>query len=104
VAGREDLKQVSLRQWAETREADAYLRGVDATIDAEGRSRYNARSLALLAVVIALVAMPIIAIFFEYRPRAFRQLCRARDRHRGDGCWVLVQHGWPKRRVDALLT
>jgi hypothetical protein len=60
-----------LRKWAESREADAYLRGVDETLEAEGRSRYNTRSIALILVLVVLVAMPIIAIASNIDPERF---------------------------------
>jgi hypothetical protein len=72
----DDAKQradalLELRAWVESRETDAYLRGVDATISEEARSRVNARTITLLFVIAAVVAMPILAIWLNIDPERF---------------------------------
>jgi hypothetical protein len=57
-----------LRARISNREADAYLRGVDAATDRESRSAYNTRSIVLLLVVLAVVSMPIIAMMQGLEP------------------------------------
>lgn len=53
------------------READAYLKGADSAIDREAKRAYNARSIVLLLVVLAVVLMPIVAIIAGLSPQDF---------------------------------
>jgi hypothetical protein len=53
------------------REIDAYIRGVDNTIDQEAKRAYNTRSIVLLLVVLAVVSMPVVAIFLNLSPEDF---------------------------------
>jgi hypothetical protein len=53
------------------REIDAYLKGVDSVTDRAAVRAYNTRSIVLLLVVLAVVAMPIIAILLKLAPADF---------------------------------
>jgi uncharacterized membrane protein len=53
------------------REIAAYLRGADAALDQDAKRSYNTRSIVLLLVVLAVVLMPIIAIFVHVPPTDF---------------------------------
>jgi hypothetical protein len=51
--------------------ANAYHAGVNAAVDQADRSNFNARSITLYLVVLAVVAMPAIAMITNLSPQAF---------------------------------
>ncbi len=54
-----------------SRLAQAYNAGANAAVDRADRSNYNARSITLYLVVLAVVAMPAIAMIIKLNPQTF---------------------------------
>jgi hypothetical protein len=52
-------------------QVNAYVRGVEAATDRDAQRSYNARSIVLLLVVLAIVCMPIVGILKGLSPESF---------------------------------
>jgi hypothetical protein len=71
--------------------AKAYDAGANAAVERADRSNFNARSITLYLVVLAVVAMPVIAMIIKLNPQTFGKLHRPCNRNRRHSCWLLVR-------------
>jgi hypothetical protein len=68
---RREAAEEELREEITERLQSAYEKGVAAATDRDAQRAYQARSLVLLLVVLAVVTMPILAILIELDPEVF---------------------------------